>query len=106
MPRTNPRMKSRVIRSWKIQCAASVTITGARLQSNVEFATEVSLRDQCQSVRSPAKNRPEAASNRYGGAEVARLTPSQSSGNAMATRQKAVALGPVSLNRTQIGAKP
>ena len=82
----------------------SVTNNGARLESSVELVTDVSLSDQCQSVRSAANKNPHAMIISHG-LEATGFRAAQSTGSAMATRQKAVAVGPVWLRRTQMGAK-
>src|SRR5204862_5253936 len=92
-----------VIFSWNNQWAASVTNSGARLDSSVEFVTDVSLSDQCQSVRSAANKNPHAAIISHG-LDATGFLRTQRTGSAIATRQNAVAVGPVWLRRTQMGA--
>ena len=92
---------------------ASVTKIGARFASSVELATEVQTMDQCQTPRSRAKKMPAQKRGEIGLRAVAsaeapgatRSAQSHSTGVASATRQKALATGPVSESRTKIGAK-
>ena len=87
--------------------AASVTKIGARFASSVALAMLVSMIDQCQTARSPAKKKPAHTSSREGagfcpsGSVRAQSAHSHSSGSASATRQKAVETGPVSLTFTK-----
>src|SRR3954470_11482615 len=88
-------------------------MTAERLASNVAFATEVSLIDQCQNERSPVKLRPTARSAMACGlsGRVVRVRRDsnaqiQSAGAASATRQNADVIGPTSARRTKIGEKP
>jgi hypothetical protein len=95
---------------------ARVTTMGARLASSVAFATEVHTIEMCQAPRSRAKISPARIAGMAivtPGAAVAapargpiQKAHAQSSGAASATRQKALATGPVSERRTKIGAKP
>jgi hypothetical protein len=88
----------------------------------VELATDVQTMDQCQTPRSRAKKMPAQARLRGTVPEFSRadgrrenpgLSPvrallsahSHNTGIANATRQKALATGPVSESRTKIGAK-
>lgn len=43
--------------------APNVTKSGAKFVSSVEFATDVNRNDQCQTARSPVKNRPATTIN-------------------------------------------
>src|SRR3954469_13339395 len=88
-------------------------MTAERFASNVAFATEVSLIDQCQKERSPVKLRPTARSAMACGlsGRVVRARRDnnaqiQSAGAASATRQNADVMGPTSARRTKIGEKP
>src|SRR5690242_17168797 len=105
IPRKRPISEKRVIFSWNIQCAATVTNSGARFDNSVELVTDVSLSDQCHNVRSAANRNPHAAIIAYG-FEGNGLRMAQRIGSARNTRQNAVAVGPVWLSRTQIGANP
>jgi len=94
--------------------AASVTMTADRFASSVALATDVSLIDQCQNDRSPAKLRPTAMSAvrcmrlSCTGFRVGRdsRAHSQRAGAASATRQNADVIGPTSASRTKIGENP
>jgi len=86
-----------------------VTKIEARLASSVALATDVAWIDQCQKARSPAKARPAPASSQRSrglGAPPARgasAAAAHNSGTASATRQNALAVGPTSAMRTQMG---
>ena len=88
-----------------------MTQIGAVVAKKVALATLVCRIAECQNSRSPAKARP--ASNvgqrepppRRGCAPSSRIH-SHSSGSASATRQKALANGPTSAQRTKIGDMP
>lgn len=95
---------------------SKTTTIGARFASSVDAATEVSSSDQCQTNRSAAKKNPHQK-NRESQLEAAAAcrasmgSPCRSSsiqgsrkGSASAPRQKAVAVGPVSDQRTKIPA--
>src|SRR6185503_11656887 len=84
--------------------------------NSVELVTLVNCSDQCQMDKSPVNISPASASMakslRFAGwrnaGSVRRSHPvqSQSSGSAKISRKNAVAVGPVSLNFTRIGANP
>ncbi len=84
----------------------------ARFASSVELATEVYWIDQCQNARSPANAMPVASKRgrwAFGIFFVSFVfnekNRPQSSGTASVTRQNALAVGPTSDTRTQIGDK-
>ena len=102
-----------VILSLNMNHAPRVTKMGAKLANNVEFATVVKLRDQCQVIRSKEKNIP--AQNNLkksflveGFLEEPDLSSPnqiQKTGTAKANLQKAVAEGDNSLSFTKTGEK-
>ena len=86
-----------------------MTKIDARFASNVEFATDVYLMDQCQNARSPANAMPATSNmgksvfNAFVCFVFNEKNKIQSSGTARQTRQNALAVGPTSDTRTQIG---
>jgi len=94
-----------------------VTNSGAQLASNVALATVVRAMLKCHTARSAAKNRPDNSTGhrhcRDGNASSGRparraasTANSQITGAATLMRQKALATGPTSDNRTSTGANP
>ena len=107
---------SGVIRSPNTTRAPTVTKIGAVLANKVALATEVSVTDQCQVARSPAKNIPASTSSqtsrRRGRRDsdsfeyvppFSRAVQANSTGKARNARWNAVAVGPNSLRRTKMG---
>ena len=89
------------------------TNIGAEFANNVALATLVLWIDKCQKVKSPAKSTPVSISSKASLRLLTLLVPvpskfnqRTSAGTARAGRYRAVANGPSSLNRTNIGDAP